>query len=180
MLTAQTVYNIAVGVLRRFSSTAIDANELALLLTALVEKESTYRPDAKNSKSTARGLTQMLICTQRENERLMKIPFAPASARCSTLGAKEPVVSAANDKMYDPTYAMMLAAFYLNRQILRYKGDVRKGLHAYNQGSYNTKKPSASGDAYAADILRRRDKLRPTINENETLAQINLAWPAFV
>lgn len=180
MLTAQQVYTLAVSAVSRLSTVTVTPHELSLLLTALAEKESTFRPEAKNRGSTARGLTQILICTQREIERQMKIPYAPASERCSKLAAKEPVVSPSDDKMYDPRYALLLAAFYLHRQIVRYNGDIHRGLHAYNQGSYDAKKPKAAGESYAKDLLRRRDRLRGEITEIETVASDRRSWPAYV
>lgn len=131
-------YEAAAKVQLRYPTT--NQNELAKWATAIAKTESNFNPDAKNKSSTARGLMQMLICTQREVEKKhAKVDFAPASYSCKSY--PQSTVDRAEDKIYDPEYAMLLAVFYLAYQYRRYK-DWHKAVHAYNQGSY----PGSSKD----------------------------------
>ncbi len=92
---------------------------------------------AKNSKSTARGLMQMLKGTQCEIEtKFMR-------AKCTP------------DFIYDAKHAIELAQRYLLYQFSRYGGSWRKAVHAYNQGSYNPSRKRAftDGENYATNVL---------------------------
>ena len=106
--------------------------ELAQISTAVAWKESRFNPSAENNTSSARGLMQVLINTQRETEKkYAKVPFAPAKFK-SSYYKSAPI---GNDKMFDPEYNMLIGMSYLAYQLKRY-GDIGKGIHAYNQGSY--------------------------------------------
>lgn len=113
-----------------------DPKLIAQYLLAIAKVESTLRVNARNKSSTARGIMQMLICTQRENEKKRaKIDFAPAMFSCKSY--KTTTVSEDKDKVLnDPEYAIMLATYEFCYQYKRYKYDIDKAIHAYNQGSY--------------------------------------------
>lgn len=134
-LTESQVYSLAMDWANVYGPKyGVEPQDLAKVLTGIARVESTYNPDAKNKKSTARGLMQMLIDTQREVEsKHAKVPFAIASVKSGAF-KKAPV--GVPDKIYDPNYAMQLAAAYLGYQIRRYKYDWDKAIHAYNQGSF--------------------------------------------
>lgn len=110
--------------------------EMAAYLTAIAEVESTFRIDARNKNSTARGIMQFLICTQRECEKKrVKGEFAPAMFSCKHYVTK--TVDESKDRLLiDADYAVMLAAYELGYQFKRYKQNWEKAVHAYNQGSY--------------------------------------------
>jgi len=141
-----------------------DPNDMARVLTGIAKVESTFNPNAKNKKSTARGLMQLLINTQREIEsKHAKVPFAIAGVRASSF-SKAPV--GLPDKIYDPNYAMQLAAAYLGYQFKRYGGDWQKAIHAYNQGSFpGTRKQD--GINYLAKVTNAKS------NQTEQLAYIS-------
>jgi soluble lytic murein transglycosylase-like protein len=136
-LTENQVYSYAMDWANAYASkVGADPQRLARTLMAIAKVESNYDASAKNKKSSARGLMQMLINTQREVElKHAKVPFAVAGMRASSF-PKAPFVTGGPDAMYDPNYSMQLAAAYLAYQYKRYKGDWTKAIHAYNQGSY--------------------------------------------
>lgn len=141
----------------------VNSLELANVLVAIAWVESKYNPQAKNKESTARGLMQMLICTQRENEyKRLKISPAPAMYKCSHY-LNAPIGSRDNDKMFDPDYSMKLAAYELAYQYDRYRDKYndpwRIAAHAYNQGSYPGKWKK-DGINYANKVM----ELSPLIN----------------
>jgi len=124
--------------------------ELAKYLTAVIKVESNFNPYAQNKNSTARGLSQILICTQRELEyKHIKEDFAPAMFNCKAI--PQATVNAKLDKMFDADYAVMLAAYYLGYQYNRYV-DWFKAIAAYNQGSY-TEKNKLEGKNYANKVM---------------------------
>ncbi len=135
-----------------------DPIAMARHLTGIASVESRFDPKAKNSGSTARGLMQILICTQREIEnKRAKIPFAPAMFDCSYYKHQQPpMVSRELDKVFNPDYAMMLASYELGYQYKRYGGDWKKAVHAYNQGSY--KASGKEGNNYASKVTDRMPK----------------------
>lgn len=100
---------------------------------------------AKNmSGSSARGMMQMLIGTQKELEtKYLKVKHNP-------------------DKIYQPAYAIFLGQYELARQFKRYGGNWRKAIHAYNRGSYQVNKANtsgfASGENYANSVLNALQK----------------------
>jgi len=111
-----------------------DPFDLARHMTGIAKVESNYNPDAKNKSSTARGMMQLLICTQREIEKKMaKVPLAPAMYSCKVYPT--PKVSQSEDKIFDPDYALEIALYYLAYQYKRY-GNWLMAVHAYNQGSF--------------------------------------------
>ncbi len=93
--------------------------------------------DAKNSKSSARGLMQILKGTQCEIEtKFMRVKCTP-------------------ERIYDAKHAIELAQRYLLYQYKRYGGSWRKAVHAYNQGSYNPSRKRAftDGENYTTNVL---------------------------
>lgn len=149
-LSPQIVYNTAYAYSKPYASKlGINAELMALYLTAIAKKESNFTTDAKNKKSSARGIMQILNCTQRAIEKRMKLPYQPMNGTCSTLRVGIKVPLAIDKLMNDANYSIMLAANELAYQFKRY-GDWGKAIHAYNQGSYNGK---TDGEKYKNNVL---------------------------
>lgn len=151
-----------------------DPNQMALYLTSIAKKESTFNPNAKNKKSTARGLMQILINTQREIElKRAKVPFANASIKSKSF-TKAPANPLLPDKIYDPDYAMQLATAYFAYQYKRYSGNWQKAIHAYNQGSFPGSKKS-DGENYASAVMKNKLNMKQnmTYTSPNTKIEIN-------
>jgi len=156
-----------------------DPNEMAKYLTGIAKKESNYNPNAKNKGSTARGLMQMLIATQREVEsKYAKVPFANAHDYTKHF-PKAPVNKLLPDKIYDQDYSMQLAAAYLAYLYKRYKGDWTKTVHAYNQGSYPGVNKS-TGANYAASVIKNIQKLPETLAYNPRNMRIDTKHTTYI
>lgn len=157
-MTEQEVFKLAYevasdGIAEKYGC---NPSQMAVRLTAIARTESTFRPEAKNRNSTARGLMQILICTQREVEKKhAKVDFAPASYSCKVYPTA--TVSAEEDRMYNPNYAMFIAAHYLGYQYRRYKGDWDRTVHAYNQGSYPGSRKK-DGQNYLAKVTKNTNR----------------------
>jgi soluble lytic murein transglycosylase-like protein len=148
-MTLQEVTNLAASVAPRavqvFGGTA---NELAYrsVIVSAIETGGTFNAKAENDSSSARGLMQTLICTQRFMEERLNLPFREAmfsskKTYCEKLYAtKEPAkVGQGQDYLLNsPQYGVMIGAAYLAYQLQRYKS-VEKALVAYNQGNYSDK-----------------------------------------
>lgn len=140
-------YSASVKISDKFG---VPAEELANYLTAIAYVESTFDPNAKNKNSTARGLTQILINTQRWIETKLKSPFRPAIYKASKY-PKAPVTPySEEDAMYNPDFALMLGAYYLGYNYKRYN-NWYKAITAYHLGSYDSK--SADGKVYLNKVL---------------------------
>lgn len=164
------VYNLARKWADEYSDKYnVDPDMFAKMLVGIAKKESNFNEKAQNKKSTARGLMQMLICTQREVEaKRLKIPFAVAMFPCKNY-TTAPVGSKSDDEIFNPDYAMQLAAAELGYQYKRYKAKYPQttwqvAVHAYNQGSYPGARKN-DGLAYAKDVLS---------STNEDFAEVNL------
>ena len=133
-LTEAQVYDRALSIARNVAPRYnVNPYELAKVTTALARIESNYCPTAKNPQSSARGLMQILLGTQKEIEtKFLKKSHEP-------------------DKIYDVSYALLLAETYLAYQYTRYK-DWYKATWAYNQGSYSKK--TKNGKRYADVAVR--------------------------
>ena len=143
----------------------LDENKLSQIATAIIWKESRNDPNAKNKGSTARGLMQVLINTQRETEKkYAKVPFAVAQYK-SSYYPEAPVGK--TDKMYDPEYNVLIGMNYLAYQLKRY-GDTTKGIHAYNQGSYPARK---------FDGMKYADSVNKYISENLPISEFKSTNP---
>ncbi len=157
-MTEQDVYKLALQTAQTIAPIyGLDVVPLARFATALanVETGGTYNPLAKNRSSSARGLMQVLICTQRWMEEKLKLPFAPASVQlgssCKQYTSRNPATTTPDrDRMYDAAYNMKIGMTYAAYQLKRYGQDERRAAHAYNQGSYNA---SSAGVAYANKVL---------------------------
>jgi hypothetical protein len=115
----------------------ISLDELVRVSLAIGKKENrSFNTNAKNPASSARGLMQMLVGTQKEIEtKILKIPHEP-------------------DKIFDPTYAVYLGQIEIAKQLKKYKNDWDKAIHAYNRGSYNpASKGFKNGEAYRKDVV---------------------------
>lgn len=115
----------------------IDEIVLARVAFSVNRKESNFNEKAKNKNSSARGMMQMLEGTQKEIEtKYLRKDYEP-------------------ERIWNPEYAIYLGQYELARQIMRYKGDVRKGVHAYNRGSYlpKNKKSFTSGELYTNSVF---------------------------
>lgn len=148
-MTEQQVYNLALQTAQTVAPEyGMDPVALARASTAIAWIESSYNPNARNKRSTARGLMQMLIGTQREIEtKYLRKKHEP-------------------NRIFEPAYAMLLAQNYIGYQYNRYNGDWTKAIHAYNQGSFPGVKPN-DGRNYAG-------KWGIALNNQDTASQ-NLA-----
>jgi len=133
-----------------------NAEQLVQHLTAIAEVESRFNELAKNKASTARGIMQMLICTQREVEKKRaKVAFAPAMYSCKSYVTS--TVDQSKDTLFtNPEYAIKLALYELAYQYKRY-GSWDKAVHAYNQGSFPGTRKS-DGLAYTKKVMNILDK----------------------
>lgn len=163
-MTQQEVYNQALANafwitqnIARFKN--IDPYALARVSTGVAKVESNFNPTAKNKSSSARGLMQILICTQREIEaKYLKVKnFPEASLPCKSY-PKAPVNTKILDKIYTPFYGMLIGQVYLAYQYNRYN-DWAKAIHAFNQGSYNKSAPKAAGKTYLAKVNSRLNEI---------------------
>lgn len=133
------------------SKIGVTASELALYITAIAYVESTFNPNAKNKNSTARGLTQVLINTQRWIEEKLNIPFQYAMYEASKY-PKAPVTPyEEEDGLFDPDYSLLIGAYYLGYNFNRYN-DWHKAIVAYHLGSY--KSSSKDGQIYKDKVLK--------------------------
>ena len=118
----------------------------AALLAAVVYRESKFDANAR-SRSGAIGLMQLL----------------PSTAKGIALhtGGSRFVVS----DLYDPELNVRYGAFYLRRLLVKYEGDERLALAAYNAGQRNVDEWIAHGRGiafpetrqYVAEVLELRD-----------------------
>ena len=118
----------------------------AALLAAVVYRESKFDADAR-SRSGAIGLMQLLPST--------------AKGIAVHTGGSRFVVS----DLYDPELNVRYGAFYLRRLLVKYEGDERLALAAYNAGQRNVDQWIARGRGiafretrqYVAEVLELRD-----------------------
>lgn len=109
-------------------------------LAGLIYTESHWNPSAR-SGSGAQGLTQFTQSTARaEAERLGISPFQPS------------------DLINNPNLAIKFGADYIHNAVVRYGGDKRKALIAYNGGGgavvgYEKGYPFSGTLAYANKVL---------------------------
>lgn len=127
-LTAAEVHNLTLSIARNALIYPVDPVTIARTATAIAFIESTFNPDAKNKSSSASGLMQITKATQKDVEKLLKL--RPDTQR---------------QKIFAPSYNILLGMNRLAYQLRRYRGDYNKAIVAYNQGSYNTR---AAGQAY--------------------------------
>lgn len=128
----------------------VKPEKLAEAAVAVARIESSYDPGAENSHSTARGLMQVLICTQRWIEDREGFGFAQAKHNCDDY-PNAPVGD--DDKMFNPIYNMKIGMHYLAWQVKRYGGNWQKAIHSYNQGSFPGFDP-AGGKKYASKVMK--------------------------
>ena len=99
----------------------------------LVRVESVFDPDARNAG--ALGLTQLMPATARSLDR----------------------TATSESKILDPQTNLTLGFRYLRQMIVRYKGDVRLGLLAYNRGETAVNRALRSGrdpeNGYSPKVL---------------------------
>ena len=118
----------------------------AALLAAVVYRESKFDSDAR-SRSGAIGLMQLLPST--------------AKGIAVHTGGSRFVVS----DLYDPELNVRYGAFYLRRLLVKYEGDERLALAAYNAGQRNVDEWVAAGSGiefpetrqYVTEVLELRD-----------------------
>lgn len=161
-MTEEDVYRLALQVAQDIAPRyGIDVVKLARFTTAIVNVETgrTYNPLLKNKSSSARGLMQVLSCTQRWMEEKLSLPFAPQSvalgSSCKQYAKKNPPqIAPDKDRMYEATYNLRIGMMYAAYQLKRYGLDERKAAHAYNQGNFNN---SSAGAQYASTVLARKN-----------------------
>lgn len=116
----------------RFKS--IDPKMWKRVLVALAWHESKFDSNAKNPRSSARGLMQILKNTQLDIERRLRI------------------TPQANSKLDDPGYSMLLASYYIAwLYVNKAKRSWDRAIVAYNQGHYNL---SQAGETYRRQIWK--------------------------
>lgn len=119
----------------------VDTNKLVALAVGVsaVETGGVFNSDADNDNSSARGLMQVLICTQRAIEADYGYGFAPASYKpqpsCQVKNAPRDTVPKTRDKMFSPEYGLTIGMTNLAYQLKRYNNNERLALVAYNQGN---------------------------------------------
>lgn len=147
--TIKLIKKLAPKVAKEFN---VNKNLLANLTFGIIAVESNHKYNAINNHSTARGLMQVLINTQREVEKKhLKVPFAPAMYE-SRYFPDAPVTNKSNDKLLiDPYYSVLVGMSYLAYQLNRYK-DTYKAVFSYNQGSYNQ---SPDGKKYTEKVFMK-------------------------
>lgn len=185
-MTLQEVTTLAARVAPRivqvFGGTA---NELAYrsVIVSAVETGGTFDARAENDASSARGLMQTLICTQRFMEERLKMPFRESmfstkKTYCEKLyAAKEPQkVAPAQDYLLNtPEYGVLIGAAYLAYQLERYKS-LEKALVAYNQGNYSDKAAKKAA-SYVAKYKQREQEIGQTVNRLLSRTQTQPAQP---
>lgn len=134
----------------------VPAEQLAKYLTAIAYVESTFNPTATNKKSTARGLTQVLINTQRWIETKLKLAFPPAIYKASKYPEAPVTAWEDEDGLFKPSYALLIGAYYLAYQYKRYN-DWHKAIMGYHLGSY--KKNNNDGITYQNKVLKAYKEL---------------------
>lgn len=142
---------------QKYKLTQQEHEQLIQFAIAVAYHESDFKSHAKNKNSTARGLMQILINTQRDTEkRLMGIAFAPAMYKSKWKpAANAPITTEDKDLMFDPDYSMRVGIFYLAERYKKYK-NWNKAVHAYNQGSFNS---AAAGVKYANEVFAEMKRL---------------------
>ncbi len=110
----QIARRAAAKVVTRFPN--IDPETVARAATALAKVESSFRPSAKAGTTTARGLMQITIGTQKGLEKVWSMTHDP-------------------ERVFDPYWALFLGETYLIQQYIRYR-DWPRAVHAYHSGSY--------------------------------------------
>lgn len=188
-MTLQEITRLAANAAQRavqvFGGTA---NELAYrsVIISAVETGGTFNPKAENDASSARGLMQTLICTQRFMEERLGLPFAQAmfSTRktyCEKLySSKEPpkVAQAQDYLLNTPSYGMLIGSAYLAYQLQRYK-TLEKAIVAYNQGNYSTN-AARKAASYLAKYREREAEIGQTVSRLlQTAPQQPLAMRGF-
>ena len=168
-MTQDEVFQMALGI-----ATSVcpgyeeDPNTIALMATGIAKKESGYSESAKNKHSTARGLMQMLICTQREVEKKRaKVDFADAMYSCNVYPTD--TVDQSDDLIFDPNYALLLAIHEICYQMNRYGDDQQKAIHAYNQGSFPGVHKS-DGTLYARSVINNIYNIKLSSNTDMAAA----------
>lgn len=130
----------------------VDTNKLVALAVGVsaVETGGTFNPESDNDNSSARGIMQVLICTQRAIEADYGYGFAPASYKppssCQVKNIPRDTVPKPRDRMYSPEYAMTIGMTNLAYQLKRYNNNERLALVAYNQG--NASQPAQKRGRY--------------------------------
>lgn len=130
--------NAAVGTMQqRFKG--VDTKMWKRVLVSLAWHESRFDSTAKNPRSSARGLMQILKGTQLDIERRLRI------------------TPKANSALDDPGYSMLLASYYIAwLYVNKAKKSWDRAIVAYNQGHYNL---SAAGEAYRRKIWQAYNEL---------------------
>lgn len=158
MFTESQAYQLHIAVARMiankyYKSLNLNPSDIARYALAVNKKENRqFNPKAKNPNSSARGMMQMLIGTQKELEtKYLKIAHKP-------------------DAIYNPQHAVFLGQYELVRQLKRYKGDWKKAIHAYNRGSYlpKNRKSYTAGELYTNSVLSFMNKIDFSQLEKET------------
>lgn len=107
------------------------------ILLAVFEKESEFKPDAKNGSSSATGLGQLLHSTARNV--------------CSRSGEHyDP------KRLTEPEYNIRLTSYYLSQDLYRWRKSWPKSLSDYKGGDSD----------YAKDVLKRAKKYSDALGES--------------
>jgi hypothetical protein len=147
-MTVQEATQLAASVTPRatqlFGGNPTELAYRSVILSA-VETGGKFNADTANTASSARGLMQTLICTQRFMEEKLGMPFQPSGFNtkgtyCAQLyQAKEPekVPISKDYLLTTPKYGVLIGSAYLAYQLQRYN-DLDRAIIAFNQGAYST------------------------------------------
>lgn len=147
----------------------VDMNKLVALAVGVsaVETGGTFNPQSDNDNSSARGIMQVLICTQRAIEADYGFGFAPASYKpqpsCQVKNAPRDTVPKTRDKMFSPEYGLMIGMTNLAYQLKRYNNNERLALVAYNQG--NASQPAQKRGRYYLNAFADKNPDHPLSQE---------------
>lgn len=136
-------------------------------IVSAVETGGTFNEKSDNPGGSARGLMQVVICTQRWMEEMLGLPFAPASyitqgTPCARKYARFNFqrVPKSEDKMLtDAEYGMTIGMAYLAYHLQQQRGDIRRSVIAYNQGSFSSAAEKAGADYWLKFQQREREFL---------------------
>lgn len=107
----------------------------------LAWKESSFNPNAKNPRSTARGLYQILDGTKKDIEDRVWPRFVGGEDGFPPYPPTDPITGKEiDDWRYDPSLATSAAWVYLLDRIASRGGDLEKGIGAYGEGEEYAKK----------------------------------------
>jgi len=147
-LTKQETYDLVASVIKWYDKyksammSGVNRPILSRWICAIIEKESTRHVYAKNKKSTATGLTQVLNGTRLAREKALGVNFGDFNPTAYKNLANK------HESMYNPFYAVLIGMAEYLYQFKRYGNDYYDACRAYNAG--NAK--GNAGKGYAESV----------------------------